>query len=85
MIQLRPHQERIVDSMSTNSKGQVILDWPRPRKVTDNGWYPSYRFNQPDLERQLRKKLKNYKKVSIRQNSEVNKIINFKDYVEVFF
>ena len=25
MIQLRPHQERIVDSMSTNSKGQVIV------------------------------------------------------------
>ena len=40
-----------------NSKGKVILDWPRPRKVTINGWYPSYRFNQPDLERQLRKKL----------------------------
>ena len=56
-----------------NSKGKVILDWPRPRKVTENGWYPSYRFNQPDLERQLRKKLKNYKKVSIRQNSEVKK------------
>ena len=68
-----------------NSKGQVILDWPRPRKVTDNGWYPSYRFNQPDLERQLRKKLKSYKKVSIRQNSEVNKIINFKDYVKIYF
>ena len=68
-----------------NSKEQVILDWPRPRKVTDNGWYPSYRFNQPDLERQLRKKLKNYKKVSIRQNSEVNKVINFKDHVKIFF
>ena len=25
MIQLRPHQERIVDSMSTNPKGQVIV------------------------------------------------------------
>ena len=25
MIQLRPHQERIVDCMSTNPKGQVIV------------------------------------------------------------
>ena len=24
-----------------NSKEKVILDWPRPKKVTDNGWYPS--------------------------------------------
>ena len=68
-----------------NSKGKIILDWPRPRKVTINGWYPSYRFNQPDLERQLRKKLKKYKKVKIIQNSEVTKIKNYKDHVEVLF
>ena len=68
-----------------NSKGKVILDWPRPRKVTENGWYPSYRFNQPDLERQLRKKLKEYKKVQIKQNTEVKKIHNNKDYAKIFF
>ena len=68
-----------------NSKGKVILDWPRPRKVTINGWYPSYRFNQPDLEKQLRKKLKKYKKVKIQQNSEVLKIKNCKDHIKVFF
>ena len=56
-----------------NSKDKVILDWPRPKKITDNGWYPSYRFHQPDLEKQLRKKLKNYEKVFIEQNSEVRK------------
>ena len=59
-----------------NSKDKVILDWPRPKKITENGWYPSYRFHQPDLEKKLRKKLKNYKKVSIEQNSEVIKIKN---------
>jgi len=68
-----------------NTKGKVILDWPRPKKITENGWYPSYRFNQPDLERQLRKKLKNYKNVKIRQNSEVNKIKNFKNHVKIIF
>tara|TARA_B100000427_G_scaffold318141_1_gene314995 strand:+ start:1054 stop:2514 length:1461 start_codon:yes stop_codon:yes gene_type:complete len=68
-----------------NSKGKTILDWPRPRKVTDNGWYPSYRFNQPDLERQLRKKLKKYKKVKIIQSSQVNEINNFKNHVKITF
>ncbi len=66
-----------------NSKQKVILDWPRPKKITDNGWYPSYRFHQPDLEKQLRKKLKNYKKVSINQNSEVIKITNLKNNVNI--
>ena len=60
-----------------NSKGKVVLDWPRPKEITENGWYPSYRFNQPDLERQLRKRLKSFKKVEIKQNSEVKKIKNY--------
>ena len=68
-----------------NSNGKVILDWPRPKQVTLNGWYPSYRFNQPNLERHLRKKLKKYKKVKIRQNTEVKKINNFKDHVKILY
>ncbi len=68
-----------------NSKDKVILDWPRPKKITDNGWYPSYRFHQPDLEKKLRKKLKNYKKVSIEQNSEVIKIKNSKNHVDITY
>ncbi len=68
-----------------NSKDKVILDWPRPKKITDNGWYPSYRFHQPDLEKKLRKKLKNYKKVSIEQNSEVKKIMNSKNQVDITY
>ncbi len=68
-----------------NSKDKVILDWPRPKKITDNGWYPSYRFHQPDLEKKLRKKLKNYKKVLIEQNSEVVKIQNSKNHVDITY
>jgi len=68
-----------------NSKKKVILDWPRPKKITDNGWYPSYRFHQPDLEKQLRKKLKNYEKVFIEQNSEVRKITNSKNHVDITY
>ncbi len=68
-----------------NSKDKVILDWPRPKKITANGWYPSYRFHQPDLEKKLRKKLKNYKKVLIEQNSEVIKIKNSKNHVDITY
>ena len=68
-----------------NSKDKVILDWPRPKKITENGWYPSYRFHQPDLEKKLRKKLKNYKKVLIEQNSEVKKIQNSKNHVDITY
>ncbi|MDC3179560.1 bifunctional 3-(3-hydroxy-phenyl)propionate/3-hydroxycinnamic acid hydroxylase [Candidatus Pelagibacter sp.] len=68
-----------------NSREKVILDWPRPKKITDNGWYPSYRFHQPDLEKQLRKKLKKYKKVFIEQNSEVKKITNSKNHVDIVY
>ena len=68
-----------------DKKNRVILDWPRPREITENGWYPSYRFNQPDLERELRKKLKSYKKVEIRQSSNVKKIINKKNNVNIIF
>ena len=51
-----------------DENNNVLLDWPRPKEVTENGCYPSYRFHQPDLEKKLRKKLKNYKKVLIEQN-----------------
>ena len=68
-----------------NSKDKVILDWPRPKKITANGWYPSYRFHQPDLEKKLRKKLKNYKKVLIEQDSEVIKIQNSKNHVDITY
>ena len=68
-----------------DKKNRVILDWPRPREITENGWYPSYRFNQPDLERELRKKLKSYKKVEIRQSSNVKKIINKTNNVNIIF
>ncbi len=68
-----------------NSKGKIVLDWPRPRKITENGWYPSYRFHQPDLERELRKKLNKYNKVKIKHNSIVKKIKNYSDHVKISF
>ena len=52
----------------------LILDWPRPKKITENGFYPSYRFHQPDLEKILRKNLIKNKKVKISYNSELLEI-----------
>jgi|TARA_B110000483_G_scaffold151509_1_gene180344 3-(3-hydroxy-phenyl)propionate hydroxylase len=63
----------------------LILDWPRPKVITENGFYPSYRFHQPDLERCLRSTLKKFKKVSIKQNANVEKIISKKEFVEVSY
>ncbi len=68
-----------------NSKGEVLLDWPRPKSITENGWYPSYRFHQPDLERNLRNRLKTFKKVKLMQNTDVVKIKNNKNSVNLFF
>ncbi len=67
-----------------NSKNKVLLDWPRPRSVTENGWYPSYRFNQPDLERKLRSRLKDFKKVFTMQNTKVTSLKEDKESVKIF-
>ncbi len=68
-----------------DENNNLLLDWPRPKVITENGWYPSYRFHQPDLERNLRKKLSNFKKVSISQNSDVFNVENKKDHVQVTY
>ena len=67
-----------------NSEGKILLDWPRPKAITENGWYPSYRFHQPDLERHLRNRLKTFKKVKLMQNTEVIKIKNNKNLLIYF-
>ena len=66
-----------------NSKNKVVLDWPRPRSITENGWYPSYRFHQPDLERKLRRRLKDFKKVSVMQSTKVNSLKEEKNSVKI--
>jgi len=66
-----------------NSKNKVVLDWPRPRSVTENGWYPSYRFHQPDLERKLRGRLKDFKKVTIMQSTKVVSLKEDKNSVKI--
>lgn len=46
--------------------GRLLLDWPRPQAVGPHGWYPSYRFHQPDLDRVLRGRLVDRSGVEVR-------------------
>ena len=48
-----------------------LLEWPRPNDVGPHGWFPSYRFHQPDLEDILRKKLIERPNVEARLGTEV--------------
>jgi 3-(3-hydroxy-phenyl)propionate hydroxylase len=59
-----------------DTDGQILLDWPRPQEIGPNGWYPSYRFNQPILERLLRSKLDTCSYVDVRLNSEVTDVVS---------
>ena len=68
-----------------DENNNVLLDWPRPKEVTENGCYPSYRFHQPDFERVVRHHLKLYQKFKSIENAKVTKIKNLKDFVEVIF
>ncbi len=54
-----------------NADGDLLLDWPRPPGVGDNGWHTSYRFHQPDLEYILRQGVERYKHVSVYAGAEV--------------
>jgi len=51
--------------------GRLLLDWPRPLEVSPQGWHPSYRFHQPDLESVLREGLGRWPQVSLKTSCEV--------------
>ncbi|MEL7471454.1 MAG: FAD-dependent monooxygenase, partial [Pseudomonadota bacterium] len=61
---------RFVDAV-----GKTLLDWPRPQQESAQGWYPSYRFHQPDLERILRARLAEMPNVQIRLGTELIELV----------
>ena len=54
--------------------GRLILDWPRPQQVGPHGWYPSYRFHQPNLEAILRNHLRGVPNVDVHLGANVTSI-----------
>jgi 3-(3-hydroxy-phenyl)propionate hydroxylase len=51
--------------------GRLLLDWARPLERGRQGWYASYRFHQPELERVLRDELRRWPSVSLKLRTEV--------------
>ena len=54
--------------------GRLLLDWPRPLQVGPQGWHPSYRFHQPDLEAILRYRLSSVPNVDVVLGADVTAI-----------
>jgi 3-(3-hydroxy-phenyl)propionate hydroxylase len=67
------------------AKGELLIDWPRPAEVGPLGWYPSYRFHQPDLERVLRAGLARYPDVDVKTRCDVFAIDERADGVTIRF
>ena len=57
-----------------DADGRLLLDWPRPPEVSAQGWHPSYRFHQPDLERHMRNALARFDCVDVATCCDVTRI-----------
>ena len=56
-----------------DSENNLLLDWPRPREITPQGWNASYRLHQPDLDGYC-EKLESYDNVSVKTGARVASI-----------
>lgn len=65
--------------------GTLLLDWPRPQEIGDQGWYASYRFHQPELEYELHENLKRFPSVEVRPGCEVHEIQDLEDFAQVTY
>ena len=65
LVHLSPGMKFVDDT------GRLLLDWSRPLERGPQGWYASYRFHQPELERVLREGLVRWPSVSLKLRTEV--------------
>ena len=65
--------------------GTLLLDWPRPPGLSAQGWHPSYRFHQPDLERLLREALTRFDCVEVATRCDVTSVVDEGRHVTVQF
>ena len=57
----------------------LLLDWPRSQDIGPLGWYPSYRFHQPDLEADLNDGLARQDSVTVLRECTVTDIVQDDD------
>lgn len=65
--------------------GNLLVDWPRPQEVSENGWYASYRFHQPDLERLMRSAIKKRPSIDVKLEHLATRLNQTKSNVELFY
>jgi 3-(3-hydroxy-phenyl)propionate hydroxylase len=68
-----------------DNEGNLLVDWPRPQEKSPNGWFPSYRFHQPDLERILRNGLAERNLVTAKLQQTVKALVETADGVAVHY
>ena len=49
-----------------DAQGRLLIDWSRPAVIGPQGWFPSYRFHQPELEGAMRTGLERFAHVTLR-------------------
>jgi len=65
-------------------QNNLLLDWPRPPGIGENGWYSSYRFHQPDLEKILREKISSSNLIELKTGVNVTKLEQGLGYAAVY-
>lgn len=64
-----------------DAESRLLLDWPRPQKLTAQGWNASYRVHQPDLEDTLRCSMEKRASVTVRTRCEAFLVDERTDHV----
>lgn len=54
-----------------DAAGRVLIDYSRSKELGPQGWHPSYRFHQPQLEEVLRARLRDHQTVQVRLRHDV--------------
>ena len=63
--------------------GKLLLDWPRPQTEGPQGWHPSWRFHQPNLDRILRDRLSDFPSVTVSLGTEAASLTDHGTHVSV--
>ena len=78
------HDARVnVGTKFVDANMDLMLDWSRPQEIGPLGWYPSYRFHQPDLEAELNHGLAGQDTVTVTRSANVTAVTDHDDHVTI--